>query len=221
LSDTTRTLIAEYSLTSGHGDCIDFSNEYYDSGDEFPLAYITADTVPPKVYVNRLTRTGATLIRTLKFSVDKVGYYAGHAVDSDGMRIIELGYKNNSYNTNDGTNYMICTVWDLKTLTDNGDGTYTPSLIKSFKLPFMTTTQGQCFFRGRLYTASSDYGVTNTTNIYVIDIGNESIISVIGDFPTEIKDREAEGVFFILDGDKYAMYIDAQNGSRLARLSFD
>ena len=197
------TKIAEYSITSEHGDCLDFSNEYYETDDEFPLAYFTSDTSPLKVYVNRLTRSSGTLIRTLLFPIENAGYYAGHAIDAENNRIVTLGYSENDFETDvEGTNVMICSVWDLNELTQNEDTTYTPKLLKTFNLPFIICTQDQCYYNNKFFVISSNWRNTNTI-IYVIDIGEESIVSKFDNIPYQT--WETEGIFWINDN----MFVNA------------
>ena len=209
---STNALIAEYTLTSGHGDCMDFSGEFYDADDEFPLAYFTADSTPCKVYVNRLTRSGATLIRTLKFDESDVGYYAAAAVDAQNNRLVMLGYAKNAHESNaDGTNYMICTVWDLSDLTENDDTTYTPNRLKSFCLPFIATTQDQCYDNNLFFVVSSKATSDAETVIYVVDVGLESVVAKLSDIP--YKTYETEGIFWV-DSDMYV------NGNGLTKYMF-
>jgi len=222
---TDGTKIAEFPITCGHGDCIDFSNEYYDSNDEFPLAYITADTNPATVYINRITRSAATLIKTLTFPLDKTGYYAGHCLDNINNVIYQLGYKNEDYQTTDNDNHMIVSKWDLSKLTDNGDGTYTPAFINSFTLPFIDTSQGQAFLNGKMYVMSSNPYVPSggrKTKIYVIDVGGQRISNILNDWWLRISDNEGEGVFFVPNVNnnfKYDMILDIQTRG-LYRITF-
>jgi hypothetical protein len=203
----TKTSIGILDITSGHGDTIDFSDEYYDASDEFPLAYITADTTPAKVYVNRITRTGCTLIKTYTFPLEKTGYYAGHCLDVLNNYIYQVGYAEETYNTNpDGNNHMIVSVWDLGNCTDEGNNVYTPAFIRSFTVPFMVTTQGQTFFDNKLVLMSSDYSNPDT-NIYFIDLGSQSISSVISDLPSNLKNVECEGIAIVETDTGYDMII--------------
>lgn len=207
----TGTSIAVLNITSAHGDIIDFSNEYYADGDEFPLAYITADTTPAKVYVNRITRTGTELVKTYIFPADKTGYYAGHTLDPVNKIIYQVGYTENSYYQDpNGTNYLIVSVWDLKDVTDNGDNTFTPAFIKSFNIPFYTTLQGQAFFNGLIVAVSSHWSNAETKVLF-IDPGKEAITTLLDDFPTAIKNSECEGIAFVPDGNKYYSVIKPNN----------
>ena len=208
------TKITEFAITSGHGDCIDFSNEYYAQNDEFPLCYISADTNPATVYVNRITRTGATLIRTLTFPLARTGYYAGHCLDPINNVLYQFGYKNEDYQTASNGNHIIVSKWDLANLNDNGDGTYTPTFIDTFDLPFMNTAQGQVMLNGKVFIMSSnpyvETGTTEKTKIYVVDVGGQRVSNILTDFIERIRDHEGEGVFFVPNGNKFDMIVDIQ-----------
>lgn len=200
------SIIATLPITSSHGDTIDFSNEYYDPDDEFPLAYITADTTPAVVYVVRITRSATTLIRTIYFAdTAKTGYYAGHCLDADTNILYTVGYAANSYSDATG-NKMIVSVWDCNNLTDNGDDTYTPAFIRSFYLPFLTTIQGQRFFNNRLWLLSSATSNVSTI-IYGVAPELEKIVTTLSSFPSQIKNVECEGIEFVLDNDRYDLII--------------
>ena len=206
--------IAEYSITSEHGDTAEFSNEFYDSSDEFPLLYITSDSDPAKVFVNRVTRSGATLIRTYYFGdLTKTGYYAGHCCDFDNNIMYLVGYTEGSYYADPNkTNKMIVSKWDLSNIHDNGDGTITPAFLGSFTVPFISTAQGQRFFRDKIYILSSKNGVDGVvgdTKIYVIDPYKQKIDHVFTEFPQWIKEHEGEGIEFVLndDGTAWDMWV--------------
>lgn len=204
------TIIAELSITSGHGNTISFSNEYYADGDEFPLAYITAESNPPKVYVNRITRSGATLIKTYKFSYETVGYYANHCLDALNQRLYMCGYTMDSYTSDEnGQNKMLFTEWDVSNAILNGDGTYTPTLVKQFYLPFINTHQGNEVHDGYIWMMSSSGSgqAGKTTRIYVINPFSERIEKIISDFPTNISTEECEGLMFVEGTDKYDVWI--------------
>lgn len=205
----TGTKIAEMTIDSGHGDSIDFSNEYYNQQDEFPLAYITTDEDADEAKVNivRISRSSATLIKTLKFPLDKTGYYAAHALDTLNNVLYEVGYTLESYwSSESGTNKMIVSAWDLSSLTANLDSTYTPAFINSFTIPFFITTQGQCFFDGKIAMVSSHYENTKTEIVF-IDVGRKRVDFVIDDLPNALKNYECEGVAFAPSGNKYLMLI--------------
>jgi hypothetical protein len=193
----TGNAINGWNAPTEHSDTAQFSNEFYDSADEFPLIYTTADTNPARVLVFRIDRVNAPqLIRTYSFPLDKTGYYAGHAMDFDTNICYQVGYTENSYHLNDsGKNDMIVTMWDMNKCTADGDGNLVPTLIKSFTLPFMITVQGQKFFNGKLYLLSSHWADADTI-IYGVDCVRERICTVIDEFPDNVKRHESEDICF-------------------------
>jgi hypothetical protein len=116
-------------------------------------------------------------------------------VDALNKIIYTIGYTENSYSTDSGSNRMIFGKWDLSDMTNNGDNTYTPAFVESFTTPFIKTLQGPCYYNGLLYVVSSHYENTDT-KIYVIDPARKEIRNVLTDFPSGIKTRESEGIFF-------------------------
>lgn len=202
-SDITRDMTIE----SDHGDSATFSKEYYASGDEFPLLYVTADTTPAIIYVNRVTRTTSTLIRTLVFP-QSAGYYGAGAFDWDNNVCYLLAYKQNNYQTDGGgSNTTVVSKWDLSNLTDNGDGTYTPAFISQYERPFIYVMQGLAYHDGYTWI-SSGYG-GNTSYIYAMNPST----GVIGHTIT-LGIREVEGLDFVFDSTSqtYYMVIGEQNG---------
>ncbi len=207
---STGELIATLVPTKGHANSLTFSDEYYAQGDEFPLLYSSANTNPATVYVNRVTRSAATLVKTLTFPLDKTGYYAGHVLDNVNKILYQVGYTENSYYENpNGTNYLVVSAWDLRHLTDNG-GSYTPAFIGSFELPFFTTIQGATFFDGKIVVISSHYSNAQT-KILFIDVGSKRISTIMQDFPTTIGAAECEGVDFVAGSRNYYMIVSSNN----------
>ena len=203
----TGSIITTLDIKSDHGDTIDFSNEFYSASDEFPLAYITSDTTPCKVYVVRITRTGTTLIRTLYFGdIEKTGYYAGHCLDVDSNALYLVGYKANSYYEAEN-NEMIISRWNLMSLTTNGDETQTPEFVSSFNIPFIRCVQGQRYFSNKIWLLSSHNGLGGypvNTCIYAVDFERKKIVTSMSDFPSSIKNTECEALEFVLvDDERY------------------
>ncbi len=219
LDFSTGKKIAETYPTIQHGDCVEFSDEFYDSGDNYPLLYATSDTTPMLVYVNRINNDYvSTLIKTYKFPQEKTGYYGGHCTDFYRNIIYTIGYKENSYATNNGSNGMIVCAWDLKEVATNDDGTLTPSLIRTFDLPFIITVQGQKVLNGNLFLVSSHWADTNTI-IYVVDPDKERIISAFKEFPSEIKNNETEDISFVESEKGYDMIIFTRYGNEYFKLT--
>lgn len=202
-SDITRNM----SIESDHGDSATFSNEFYASGDEFPLLYVTADTTPAIIYVNRVTRNSATLIRTLVFP-QSAGYYGAGAFDWDNNVCYLLSYKQNNYQTDGGgSNTTVVSKWDLSNLTDNGDGTYTPAFISQYERPFIYVMQGLAYHDGYIWI-SSGYG-GRTSYIYAMNPSTGVI-----DHTITLDTREVEGLDFVFDSSTrtYYMVIGQQAG---------
>lgn len=207
---STGELIATLVPTKGHANSLTFSDEYYAQGDEFPLLYLSANTNPATVYVNRVTRSAATLVKTLTFPLDKTGYYAGHVLDNVNKILYQVGYTENSYFENpNGTNYIVVSAWDMRHLTDNG-GSYTPAFIGSFELPFFTTIQGATFFDGKIVVISSHYSNVQTRILFV-DVGSKRISTILQDLPTTISAAECEGVDFVAGARNYYMIVSPNN----------
>lgn len=181
---------------SEHGDSASFSNDFYDASDEFPLIYVTSDKTPAEIYVNRITRSDSTLIRTLVFPVDKAGYYAAAVLDNDINILYLLGYSEQSYTSdNGGTNKTVVSKWNLQNLTDNGDGTYTPEFIYAYNRPFIYVMQGLTYHDGMIWIASG-YGSPSPSHVYAMN----PITGVILHDITLPNTVEIEGVSFVGDG---------------------
>lgn len=208
-------IIRNMSIDSDHGDSATFSNEYYASSDEFPLIYVTADTSPAIIYVNRITRTSATLVKTLKFP-QTAGYYGAGAFDWENDICYLLAYKKNNYQTDDsGTNTTVVSKWDLSNLTDNGDGTYTPAFIDQYERDFIYVMQGLTYHDGLIWITSG-YGST-ASHIYAMNPTSGVIEHTITmDDATEI-----EGAQFMYDSATQTYYmVVGQQGGKYKKITF-
>lgn len=193
INATTKQIInSNISASSGHGDSASFSN---DLDGDFPLLYVTADTNPAKVYVNRVTENTSQLIKTYTFPLDKTGYYAALCLDDENDLMYMVGYSEQNYQTDDGgNNKTVVSVWDMSNLTDNGDGTYTPTFVSRFERPFIYTMQGQQYHDGMLWISS---GGTNVHGyIYALDPSDGTLLYTIDTNTT----TEVEGIAFLPDG---------------------
>lgn len=202
-SDITRNM----SIESDHGDSATFSKEFYAPRDEFPLLYVTADTTPAKIYVNRVTRSSATLVKTLIFP-QSAGYLGAGAFDFDNDICYLLAYKQNNYQTDGGgSNTTVVSKWDLSNLTDNGDGTYTPAFISQYERPFIYVMQGLAYHDGYIWI-SSGYG-GSTSYIYAMNPSTGVV-----DHTVTLDNREVEGLDFVFDSSSrtYYMVIGQQEG---------
>lgn len=214
----TDTLEDSLAITCDHGDCVSFSNEFYNAGDDFPLAYFTADTTPAKVYVNRINNGAATLIRTLIFPAS-AGYYGGHALDADKNILYIIGYSENAYRSDANDNHMIVTAWDLNNLTAVTGG-YTPELIKSFTLPFIYCCQDQTFYNGKIFILSSYLASESPSKIVVVDPYKERITNELTQLISGIVNNEDEVITFMEDSNGTAQMV-VGNHSSYYQLSFE
>jgi len=189
----------------GHADSIMFSDEFYDPSDDYPLLYVSTFT-DGKLSAFRITTSALTLIKTYKVDTTVTGYYTDFVVDNVNQLIYTYGYTESSYDSNpNGTNYVIFCCFDMKEIVTDANDNIVPTMLYKKKLPFIMTLQGSTYFNGRMWMISSDYTQHNT-NIYVIS-PDGVITNIIGDFGTDIKDRECEGITFYPDGDRYKMLL--------------
>lgn len=205
---------ASMSIDSDHGDSATFSTEFYNVNDEFPLIYVTADTTPAIIYVNRVTRSTATLIKTLKFS-QSAGYYGAGAFDWENNICYLLAYKENNYQTDGGgTNTTVVSKWDLTNLTDNGDGTYTPAFVSQYERAFIYVMQGLTFHDGMIWI-SSGYG-GSTSYVYAMEPSTGEILHTITMDTTEV-----EGIQFVYDSVAQSYYlVTGQQGGKYKKYTF-
>lgn len=191
-AETSAFIVKNIVVVSDHGDSASFSNEFYSESDDYPLIYVTADTNPAKVYVNRVTPTTSELIRTLSFPLERTGYYAAACIDFENDIIYMVGYsENTALSDNDGSNKTVVSKWDMGNMTDNGDNTYTPAFISSYERPFIYVMQGQQYYDGMLWISS---GGTNVRGyVYALDPIDGTLLYTV-DSGTE---TEMEGIAFI------------------------
>ena len=198
----TGNVIADLNVATGHGNTIGFLSSYYSPSDEFPTAIVSDSQSSPVAYHTRITRSSATILKTIKFPAEQAGYYANVMVDALNDILYTVGYTENSYTDNtSGNNKMIFAKWDWSNLTVNEDSSVTPQFIESFTTPFMTTTQGPTFYNGKLYVVSSKASSSNAdTKVYVVDPIGKRICAVLTSFVDNIKNIETENICFTEDG---------------------
>ena len=191
--------IAVLSAPTKHGNSVVFTDEYYNTNDEYPIAIVSDSASEALAYKVRIQQSGTTLLETYKFPTAQAGYYGNVVYDLLNKKGYVVGYTANSFSS-ETNNSIIISVWDFTTLANNGDGTYTPTFVKSFILPFINTAQGMQMWNGLIYVISSKVSSTAAdTKVYVINPFEERISAVMESFPTEIKTHETEGICFIDD----------------------
>lgn len=206
-AQTSTIINSNISAVSGHGDVATFSKEFYSESDQYPLIYVSSDSNPTNIYVNRVTTDSSQLIKTLYFpTIAQTGYNTGHCYDEDNKVLYILGYTMpNSWNTDQGgANKVLVSKWDMDELTDNGDNTFTPSFISSYEIPFIYVMQGQQWHDGMIWVAN---GGTNVRGyVYALDPVTGEILYTIDTGTT----TELEGIAFISDAE---MVFGLQGGS--------
>lgn len=189
----------------GHANDIIFSNEFYSEDDDYPLLYVSPED-GGYLRAFRITPQSLTLVKTYLVDTSVTGYYTGFCLDKVNSLLYSFGYTENSYNTNpSGTNYMIMCCFDLKNTTTDVEQNLIPQMLYKKTLPFIMTHQGNTFYNNRIWMVSSDYDYHNT-NVYVIS-PDGIITNIIGDFDSNIKDKECEGIMFYSDNDKHRMML--------------
>ena len=201
LSDGSQALESPtITLHTGHGNSLAF---------DYPLLYASTAYDPPVVYVNRLSSDyTAVLEKTLKINDGCAALDV--CIDENDKTIL---WTNGLLNSSEHPNQNVISKWDIADLTDNGDGTYTPRLIKSVYTPKPETVlqnavyyiQGSTFHDGMLWYTN---GYNGSSNSYVVavDVTTGEIAHVI-DLQTT---AEPEGIQFYPDDTViggYAMYV--------------
>lgn len=206
------SITSQMYCKSYHGQSAFFMNEYYQQDDEFPLICVMGSYV--NSWINRITRTGTTLIKTLYIptTAENGGYKLGNAYNSENGHMFTLGYTNQNYQTDDGgTNKLILAEWDLSDLTDNGDDTYTPRLIGTKQHDFIVCIQGSCFYGGMIWATSGIGG--SASHVYAFDPATFEILHTI-----TLSNTEVEGCAWI--GDDYLLVGQNPSGISYRKVTF-
>lgn len=161
---STGTKLREVSMNMGHGNSCQFSGEFYDSEDEFPLFYIRNDGI----WVYRIQNTSSTLIRKYNFSSSIIGtYVAGFGIDSENRRLYTASYTEGTYESKTGQ-MRIC-EWDMDDETEVSAGVYELALLRSNDFAWFyryDAVQGCCCHDGYFFIGS---GISGKEDIVLVD----------------------------------------------------
>lgn len=201
----------------GHGNCVTFSNEYYEAGDNIPLVMMSTAYENP-VYLNRINNEYQASI-VMRYVIPLLDGVVNEGFDICYSDIEEIAYVVSVFGSNSdsslGTHICIA-KFNLADLTDNGDGTYTPSLISSIQSPWHYWKQGIKYHDGLIWLSS---GYTNLRGyVYGIDPNTGEVKYTI-DTQSNI---EIEGAVWYPDENAvggYALYIGFQ-GMLLRKYTF-
>lgn len=183
------SLSSDISVQSGHGNSASFSDEFVNN-DEFPLIYVSEDTTvyskqdDARVFVNNVTPNSSELVKTYKFPLNQVGYYACLCLDYLNKIMYMIGYSEAKHNDSDGgNNRVIISKWDYSQSVENADGSLTPIFISSDTIDFIETMQGTQFYNDLIWVTSSAYDNTNKKRleslVYAIDPESNEIVNII------------------------------------------
>lgn len=207
LSDGSQALDNQYiTIYSGHGNNLSF---------DFPTLYATSGYTP-HAYVNTLTNDFVATLSRILYLNDGSKDCDACIDDKNKSMLWSLGH-NSSDTTSNPVDYNI-SKWNLTSLTENSDETYTPEKIKT-----ITTPRPTCYYfqgckvhdgilwyaSGYASTAAYVYGVSTRTGevLYTIDCNTTT---------------EIEGISWVADADAvggYALYVGFQ-GMMLRKYTF-
>lgn len=181
--------------TFGHANSVQFSNEFYDPTDRFPLLYVsTYNLTPNYTRVYRMTTTTATLIRSILMSTTEDGYCIESCIDSENGYLYTIGYKEDNPVTETAGNVIVITKRDLNNLVDNGSDIYTAPLLSRIECNYWLYRAQACtYYDGYIWATFG--GGASPNNFYAINpnTGNK-------DYTMTIQNTvEPEGVAWVLD----------------------
>ena len=192
---STQAILGDLSIKCGHANSANFSHVFQEETDEFPLIYLS-DT-NGNVYVNQITRTATTLIRTLYFDPAVFGNIPQLALDSDSDICYIIGQTPIAVAA-DNPEYII-TVCDLSDLIQSDDK-YTPRVISNFSVTIpgeKIVLQGVNYLNGCIWIASGGTSTSVLSRITVIDIQKKAVVSTFTDFPEIASLHEMEDLKFV------------------------
>lgn len=160
---TGTSIKTNMAIKSGHANAVAFSKTFYNQSDEFPIIYC-GDWFDPIVHVNRISRTSATHLYDIVYY--NAGYHPNPCIDFDNNVMYTVGYYLNSTSTSEG-NYCVVCKWDLSNMTDNGDDTFTPTLLSTYNRDYIYVMQDLKFNDGYCWIQSG-YG-SSTQYLYGMD----------------------------------------------------
>lgn len=166
------TLLKKVSMDMGHGNSCQFSDEFYNQDDEFPLFYERNDGI----WVYRITGTTSTLIRKYSFPSSEVyTYVSGFCIDSENRKLYTASYTEGDYVSKTGL--MCICEYDMDDVTDNGDGTHSMAILRQNTFIWFDrfqAVQGCCYKDGYFFICTGYTGNT-TQNVVLVDVSTLTI----------------------------------------------
>lgn len=209
LADGSQALEEPYiTAYTGHGNSLSFS---------FPLLYATTAYAGEKVYINEISNDyqTATLIKTLVL-------YGGLSCDAcvDDLNDNILWSIHHTTSLSDRDTPWCIRKWDLSNLTDNGNGTYTPKLLKNVDIaqPANSPYFQGCAFHNNIFWYACGYSGNSVAYVFGINSNTGEYLYSINCNTT----AEPEGVAWVEDESVYggyALYVGFQ-GMMLRKYTF-
>lgn len=200
---TDYSLITTISVETLHGNGIQFSSEYYDESDSFPLLYVGGSN--NRFNVIRIGNDWTvSIIRTLKLPTTD-GYMLSPCIDVEHNVLYSIGYSENSLLS--ANNNMVILSSDLSELTENEDETYTPKTIRKIVAPYIGVEQGHKFLMGRIFCIISNPSAPHNTCLKVIDADGGEVITSIELAP--IRNVEGEGICFKINNNVIEWFVSS------------
>lgn len=189
------------TIYSGHGNSLDIA---------YPKAYAGTAYSPATAYENTLSSDGQVFTLSKKLSLSEDSTY-GHDVCVDESDVSILWSLAHTGAIGTDAPYKL-SKWDLSTLTDNGDGTYSPRLIKSVTTPKPSVEyfQGMTMHNGIIWYACGYTGTSTNAYVFAVDPDTGEVVYTIDCETT----AEPEGVAWYPYANApggYALYVGFQN----------
>lgn len=220
---TDGSLDRQIAAYGGHGNCVTFARTKYAESDPVPTMLISTAYTNPSYKVRLDSGYDASILQRIKLPVDgTIAESPENGVTNGGYDVCygetdDVIYSASVWgsNSSDGTKITIG-KWDMTQLTDNGDGTYTPTLLSYVNCDWHYWKQGIKYHDGLIWLCS---GYPNyAAYIYAIDpTTGETVYTIDCETTTEI-----EGAVFYPDSDAaggYALYVGF-SGMMLRKYTF-
>ena len=207
LSDGSSAVQGNYiTAYGGHGNNVTFSKEFYSSGDEYPLVLMSTAYSDSPVYLNRISNSFVASMEK-KYTIPMISNVTNGGFDMCYGETDDIAYTVSVFGSNGdaslGTHICIA-KWDMTDLTENQDGSFTPSFISSVECDWHYWKQGIKYHDGLIWLASGypDYRAyvyafdpTTGETKYTIDCETTAEIEGVSWYP----DSQAVG--------GYALYV--------------
>ena len=201
----TGELIHEYTTETGHGASAQFSTEFLNDGDDYPLLYVSEELHQEYIQVIHLTNSTWEIIRKIPCVIP-----SHVALDNNSDRLLIVSYDQ----TTDPWTPTI-KAYDLRYPTNTEGIFYTYPLVSEAVTVHPLVKQCCMCHNGLLFYLSS-YPIStqypNGTRIFVVNPYNGAIVTTLENFPSDLKGGagiEVEGIVVYYDTDykKYLMLL--------------